>query len=69
MYRSYENPHSLEDQLKEMQAEFQRRYESGEDLEDLIDISISIEDLKQRINFAWQDDEYDSENYSGDYED
>lgn len=59
MYRQYENPYSLENQLKELEAELQEAYALGTDMEDLIDLQISIADLKDRINFAWQDDEYD----------
>lgn len=61
MYRRYENPFELQDLLEEKKAEFQARKEAGEDMEDLIDLAIDIEDLEQRINFAWQDDEYDSD--------
>ena len=57
MYRQYEDPRELEDQLKELQA----RYESETDEDVLIDLAQEIEELKDRINFAWQDDEYDSE--------
>lgn len=59
MYRQYENPYSLENQLKELEAELQEAYALGIDMENLIDLQISIADLKDRINFAWQDDEYD----------
>lgn len=57
MYRQYEDPRELEDQLKELQA----RYEAETDEDVLIDLAQDIEELKERINFAWQDDEYDSE--------
>lgn len=55
MYRSYEDPGLLEAQLAELKEAYAR--ETDEDR--LIDLAIEIEDLKQRINFAWQDDEYD----------
>lgn len=57
MYRQYENPHTLEEQLKELQAQYAA--ETDEDV--LIDLAQEIEELKERINFAWQDDEYDSD--------
>ena len=57
MYRQYEDPRELEDQLKELQA----RYEAETDEDVLIDLAQEIEELKERINFAWQDDEYDCE--------
>lgn len=64
MYRQYENPFKLEDQLKELQAQYAA--ETDEDV--LIDLAQEIEELKDRINFAWQDDEYDSDYCSGEYE-
>ena len=59
MYRQYENPYTLEKQLEELEAELQKAYALGTDMEDLIDLQIDIAELKERINFAWQDDEYD----------
>lgn len=61
MYRSYEDPHKLEDMLREKREEYCSRMEAGADVEDLIDLAIEINDLEQRVNFAWQDDEYDAE--------
>lgn len=57
MYRSYENPAALEAQLAELQA----RYDAETDLDILMELSEDIAALKDRINFAWQDDEYDCE--------
>lgn len=59
MYRQYENPFMLQDMLAERQKELEERKKT-EDIESLIDLMCDIEELKQRINFAWQDDEYDS---------
>ena len=64
MFRRYENPQKLQEQL----AALERRYaECDFDSEESIDLIIAIADLKERINFAWQDDEYESnymlENY------
>lgn len=64
MYRQYEDPHELEDQLEELLA--RRAKETDEDA--LIDLDIEIAELRERINFAWQDDEYDSDYCSGEYE-
>ena len=61
MYRSYEDPFKLEDKLKEAREEYTRRMEAGEDIEALMDLAIEINELEERVNFAWQDDEYDSE--------
>ena len=60
MYRQYENPYDLNKYLCELEAEFDTRLEERESLEDLIDLAEDIATLKERINFAWQDDEYDS---------
>jgi hypothetical protein len=59
MYRQYENPYELENQLKELKEELHNAYAHGADTEDLIDLHIEIAELEERINFAWQDDEYD----------
>lgn len=55
MYRQYENPFKLQDQLEELKS--RRAAETDEDV--LIDLDIEIAELKDRINFAWQDDEFD----------
>ena len=52
MYRQYEDPHKLETQLAELKEQL------ANDPND-IELAISIAELKDRINFAWQDDEYD----------
>ena len=69
MYRQYENPYELNKYLCELEAEYQTLIESGVDAdeEDFIDLYCEITDIKERINFAWQDDEYDYDNR--DYED
>lgn len=52
MYRQYEDPYKLERQLEEAQ---QRLAENPDDE----DYALEVAELKERINFAWQDDEYD----------
>jgi hypothetical protein len=59
MYRQYENPHTLEDQLAEAKA----RLDENPYDEDLV---LEVQELKDRANFAWQDDEYD-EDYAREY--
>ena len=59
MYRQYENPHTLEERLEEAKK---RLAENPYD-EDLV---LEVEELKERVNFAWQDDEYD-EDYAREY--
>ena len=50
MYRQYENPCILEKQLVEAKK---RLAENPEDE----DIAFEVQELKDRVNFAWQDDE------------
>ena len=58
MYRQYENPYKLEKELEELKEEYSAAIEENADEDILIDLSIAISELKERINFAWQDDEY-----------
>lgn len=67
MYRRYENPYDLEKQLEAVQFEYDMMVAEGADIETLISVQEEIYELKDRINFAWQDDEYDS--LHTDYED
>lgn len=55
MYRQYENPRSLEAQLVELTE--LRANTTNEDA--LISLDESIAEIKDRINCAWQDEEYD----------
>lgn len=66
MYRSYENPFTLQDRLAELKQEYNDRIKSGESIDDLIDLLCDIAEMEDRINFAWQDDEYDNE-YDNEY--
>lgn len=52
MYRSYENPYSLERELAKAQAALAA---------DPFNVALheTVADLKDRVNFAWQDDEDD----------
>ena len=55
MYRQYENPYTLEEQLEELKNIYNMAVAENEDFEILCNIKESISDLEQRINFAWQD--------------
>lgn len=59
MYRQYENPHTLEERLEDAK----RRLAENPYDEDLV---LEVAELKERVNFAWQDDEYD-EDYAREY--
>ena len=54
IYRQYEDPYKLEQQLAKLK---EQRINNPEDE----DLAIEINDIEQRINFAWQDDEAESE--------
>lgn len=58
MYRQYEDARKLETQL----AELKERYAQTTDEIERMYLAIDIHELKERINFAWQD-EYQEEEY------
>ena len=64
IYRRYEDPWKLEEKLEEAK----QRLAENPDNEDL---ALEIAELEERINFAWQDQEYDEDymqdNYPEDY--
>ena len=60
MYRNYENVYKLEEILNDLRREYNDALEGDADEETLYDLYCAIENIKERINFAWQDDEYDS---------
>ena len=53
MYRDYESPRSLENQIREL---YQRMHNSTSE-DEQISLHEAIEELEQRANFAWQDEE------------
>ena len=59
MYRQYENPWQLEEQLAEAKAMYRRAIEEGVDENALMDMSLEIHELEERVNFAWQDNEFE----------
>lgn len=59
MYRSYENPYELELQLKELKQQYYDA-KANADEDSMIDLSIEISSLEERIKFAWEDDEYEN---------
>ena len=67
MYRQYEDPYKLEKQLAELK---EQRVNTTNDSE-LQWLNEAIYELEERVNFAWQDDEYDEdyarENYPEEY--
>lgn len=59
MHRQYEDPYELEKQLKELRREYSNAKENNADENTLIELSQDIHELEERVNFAWQDDEYE----------
>lgn len=55
MYRQYEKPNRLKEALANLKREYQIALENNADDETLINLHDDIEDLKQRLNFAYQD--------------
>ena len=61
MYRQYENPRLLQAQLDNLQAEFDDITASGKVDDDIYQYyHDTIAELRDRINYAWQDEEYDA---------
>ena len=55
MYRQYEKPNTLKEVLTNLKREYQIALENNADDETLINLHDDMEDLKQRLNFAYQD--------------
>ncbi len=56
IYRQYENPFSLEDELKEAKERLAADPEN-------IDLAIEVHELEDRVRFAWDDNEAEAEGY------
>lgn len=64
MYRRYEDPWKLEDRLGNAKKRLeQAKQEDPENIDLIIDLANEVESLRERVNFAWQDQEYD-DNYA-----
>lgn len=60
MYRQYENPRELQAILDNIRAEFADITASGAVDDDIFYYYFDrISELEDRINFAWQDEEFD----------
>ena len=62
MNRLYENPHKLEDMIKQVEAQLDS-CDPDADEERYIDLHEELAELKDRLNFAWQDDEASCEGW------
>ena len=62
MYRQYEDPYQIEHQIESLEISMQEAIDmDDEDLQ--ISIAEELAERKDRLNFAWQDDEYDGYDY------
>ena len=55
MYRQYEKPNTLKETLANLKREYKLALENNADDETLIGLHDDIEDLEERLNFAYQD--------------
>lgn len=62
MYRQYEDPNKIEHQIEMLEIEMQEAI-ALDDEDRQISISEELAELNDRLNFAWQDDEYDGYDY------
>lgn len=60
MFRQYEDPYKIHKMLEKAKAEYEAaKHEDTENVDLLIDLANEVESLRERENFAWQDEEYD----------
>lgn len=58
MYRQYENSCKLEKEFKKLKEEYQNAINEDVDEDTLISLHFQIEDMRERLNFAYQDEDY-----------
>lgn len=57
MFRNYENPYTVENKLREVETTYEDRKLAGTlTEEEMFDFEQTIQELKDRVNYAWQDD-------------
>lgn len=59
MYRQYEDARALTKQLEAKKRAYEEARKANVPIDELWDMSEDIGELEERINFAWQDEEYD----------
>ena len=57
MYRVYENPYKVEEMLRAAERRLSDLRASDASFEELLDAEMDVNELRERANFAWQDDE------------
>ena len=65
MYRRYENPGKVQELLRIAEAAYEKAIAEGADDDRLFDLYGDVLDLKDRLRFAWADQE-EEENYRRD---
>lgn len=60
MYRQYEDPYEIEKLIERAEIEMQEAIAMNDE-DAQISIAQELTELNDRLNYAWQDDEYDSE--------
>ena len=65
MDRQYENPRELEKRLEEAKAKLVKikaDVDNGKlDFDVLVDAQLNVDELSDRVNFAWQDEEFEED--------
>ena len=59
VYRRYENPWNVQEMLRKAGERYEKAIAEGADDERLFDLHEDVEELKDRLRFAWADQEYD----------
>ena len=57
MYRSYENPYHVEEMLRTAERRLSDLRAAGARPDELLDAEMDVNELRERANFAWQDEE------------
>lgn len=57
IYRQYEDPYKVQQWLEEAEARYEQAKAEGADEDRLVDLYLDVYALRERLNFAWQDEE------------
>lgn len=59
MFRQYEDPWALEERLENAIAKLEDAKQQGYEADEIWYLYENVAELRERVNFAWQDQEYD----------
>lgn len=59
MYRQYEDARTLERQLEDAERRLSDARARGAEVEELMDLQEEVDEIRERANFAWQDESED----------